>query len=103
MFLFVLDLKLAYMLFEMTDNLSNALQSTDLAACDGIELANVVVDALRKKRSAEEFALFYSETCKEAHDLGMISSMHVHMQRVCDCWCISLSAFPKVASTHIYR
>lgn len=67
-------LKLSHMLFVQTDNLSKALQSADLSACDGIELANAVVKHLEKERTDEKFTKFFDTVCRDAQELGTLQN-----------------------------
>ena len=64
-------LKLSYMLFQHTDNLSRSLQSSDLSAANGTELAQTVVELIQSFRTEENFATFYKDVETAAKQLGM--------------------------------
>ena len=64
-------MKLSYNLFRQTDNLSKALQSSDLAASDGLQLAKAVISAIREMRREQDFDLLWESVKADAEVLGI--------------------------------
>ena len=63
---------LAHLVLSHTDNLSKTLQSTEMSAIEGQEVASYTVQTLKKLRNDEQFELFYKKVSAFAakHDVN---------------------------------
>lgn len=59
------------MILSHSDNLSRALQKSDISAVEGQAIAAMSVKTLLSVRSDQCFELFWGKTTKKAEDLGI--------------------------------
>lgn len=70
-FSFLFSVFLAELVFQHKDNLSTALQAKNVSACEGQELARLVVKTLEGLRNEENFELMWSKCTRFAHENGV--------------------------------
>jgi hypothetical protein len=70
-FPFLFAVFLAELVFQHTDNLSTALQAKNVSACEGQELARLVVKTLESLRNEENFNLLWSKCTLFAQENGV--------------------------------
>ena len=65
-------MQLRYRLYEITDNLSRALQEKKMSAISGQRLARATLSITEAMRNDESFDMFYEHVLKKTEDHNMV-------------------------------
>jgi len=81
-FSFFFGCSLGETILRQTDNLSKALQATEISAAEGQHLANLTIEALNNGRNDEQFEAFWSELQNKKETIGIEDSVLPRKRRV---------------------
>lgn len=102
-FSFMFGCHLGAKILKQTDNLSSTLQTSELSAVEGQELAKFVLDVLTADRSSERFDLFWELTKKKMENLNVSEPVLPRKRKRPQRYDENLTGFNHTSAKEMYR